>query len=77
MKYKIGDTIVLRDDLNANEWAYYNEDGTWEVCTEEMEKYKGGTYMIIGINDDFGNGYLLSNEDGCLYTDEMIERKIN
>lgn len=65
MKFKVGDKVRVRKDLEA-----YEEYGNFDF-SESMEKYKGKIVTIKAINSD---SYFIGEDNGDYYwTDEMFE----
>ena len=75
MKYKVGDKVRVRKYSDMAKEFGVNEDGDIPVTPalyfiKEMSIFCGGTFTILGINDD---GYsLLGDKDGFIFTDEML-----
>jgi hypothetical protein len=68
MKYKVGDKVKIREDLEVGE--HYGNDS----FTEEMEQYKGQIATIKEIGGIIYNGYYIDlDDDGWHWTDEMFE----
>lgn len=63
MKYKVGDKVKVREDLENN--VFYG--GT--RANEDMIKHRGKILTIRGIE---GGNYLMEEENWC-WTDEMLE----
>ena len=64
MKYKVGDKVRVKKDLEVGK-NYGNHD-----VVEDMEKYKGKEFII---NEVRRNYYRLKNENWYCWTDEMLE----
>ena len=65
MKYKVGDKVKVRDDLET-----FRMYGKYEF-EEEMEIHKGKEATIIGVYKD--NYDLNIDNDGFYWTDEMLK----
>lgn len=66
MKYKIGDKVKVRGDLEVDE-IY----GSVEYFIDEMEKYKG---TIVKIKDFIDGSYLIEEDNGAfVWADKMFE----
>ena len=64
MKYKVGDKVRVREDLEVGKkYGYYN-------VVEDMEKYKGKEFIINEVSRSY---YRLKNENWYCWTDEMLE----
>ena len=64
MKFKAGDKVRLRDDLEVGKkYGHYN-------VVEDMEKYKGKEFIINEVSRSY---YRLKNENWYCWTDEMLE----
>ena len=78
MKYKIGDKVVVREDLRRNR-EYFMESGidNSNTVTDEMMKLRGKVVTITDITNTSGNGqYVINNQEGrfsFLWTDEMFK----
>lgn len=66
-KYKVGDKVVVRNDLVLDKWygRYF-----W---TTSMDKFKGKIVTIEEELDSFYPGYHIKDMRGCAWTDEMFE----
>ena len=75
MKYKVGDKVKVREDLQTNK--DYNNC----TCVEEMEEYKGVVATITKCFDtdiDDDGAYEIDLDDGeWFWTDDMFERIAN
>ena len=75
MKYKVGDRVVVKEDLRKH-GKYFMESGidNSNTATDEMVKLRG---KVVTITDISGNGqYVINNQKGrfsFLWTDEMFE----
>ena len=64
MKFKVGDKVRIREDLEVGKkYGYYN-------IVEDMEKYKGKEFIINEVSRSY---YRLKNENWYCWTDEMLE----
>lgn len=75
MKYKIGDKIVVREDLRRNrEYSMESDIDNSNTAIDEMVKLRG---KVVTITDISGNGqYVINNQEGrfsFLWTDEMFK----
>lgn len=68
-KFKIGDSVMIKKDLITGV-KYYNEDGTGDIFTSRMRKYRGEEAVIIEVNS---MGYKLDIDDFHTYTESMLE----
>lgn len=67
MRYKVGDKVVIRNDLVEN--VYFMDDGYhYTDFVDSMEKYRGKT-LIVGKTS---TGYHI---EGWHFTDEMINHE--
>lgn len=67
MKYKVGDKVKIREDLDVDK-IY----GNWD-CSADMARCRG---MIATIVECYGNYYCIDVDDKCYnWTDEMFEEK--
>lgn len=65
MKYKVGDKVKIRKDLNTSEMY-----GDWD-CSLDMASYRG---MIATITNCYDDSYHIDVDDErCDWTDEMFE----
>ena len=65
MKYKVGDKVKIREDLDINKMY-----GGWD-CTNDMATCRGMITTIIKCNND---SYQIDADDGYyIWTDEMFE----
>lgn len=75
MKYKVGDKVVVREDLRRNR-EYSMESGidNSNTVTDEMMKLRG---KVVTVTDVSENGqYVINNQEGrfsFLWTDEMFK----
>lgn len=69
-KYKIGETVRVRDDLVVGD-IYYMEDGTWNVFAEAMKEFLGKDVKIISTES---NQYQIEGSSKN-WTDEMFLSK--
>ena len=65
MKYKVGDKVKVREDLEVDK-----RYGTEEFI-EEMEEYKGKIVTIDTVNED--DYYIEEDKQSWSWTDEMLE----
>ena len=64
MKYKVGDKVRIREDLEVGKnYGHYN-------VVEDMGKYKGKEFIINEVSRSY---YRLKNENWYCWTDEMLE----
>lgn len=75
MKYKIGDKVVVREDLRRNrEYSMESDIDNSNTVTDEMMKLRG---KVVTVTDVSENGqYVINNQEGrfsFLWTDEMFE----
>lgn len=70
MKYKPGDIVTIREDLEDGE-VYYMEDGSHNTAVGEMLDLCGTRQIIKLIAS--GQYRLEGDESYCLWTDEMFE----
>lgn len=69
MKYKVGDKVKIRKDLNTSEMY-----GSWD-CSLDMASYRG---MIATIINCYNDSYHIDVDDECYdWTDEMFEDDVN
>ena len=68
MKFKIGDKVVIRNDLEIGK-KYYMTDGRSDVFTQIMVPVLGKEATIIGYTKI---GYRLDIDPFHNYTDEML-----
>lgn len=73
MKYKIGDTVTIRNDLvNSVNSIYFMDNKMYsDDCTDEMVDQGGKQFTILNA---FSQGYELENI-GYNWTDEMFVDK--
>lgn len=69
-KFQLGDEVMVRKDLITGV-KYHNEDGSGDIFTSRMRKYRGKEATIIGINN---LGYELDIDDFHTYTESMLQR---
>ena len=71
MKYKVGDKVRVRDDLEIGKWYSMNNRTFSDFVNSEMVKFKGEDVTIL---DDNCFGMYLVKEDGGKWhwTDEMF-----
>ena len=71
MKYKVGDKVRVRDDLEIGKWYSMNNRTFSDFVNSEMVKFKGEDVTIL---DDKCFGMYLVKEDGGKWhwTDEMF-----
>ncbi len=67
MKHKVGDTVTIRKDLNAN--VRYGID----TLVDEMVEFIGYTTEIVEVNDDEKFYSLAVDNEKWNWTDEMLE----
>lgn len=65
MKYKVGDKVKVREDLEVDK-----RYGTEEFI-EEMEEYKGKIVTIDTVNED--DYYIEEDKQSWSWTEEMLE----
>jgi len=66
-KFKVGDLVRVRPDLNTQRWDYYASD--------DALQYRGKTARIVKIYADWG--YLLCIDRGAnLWVDSMVRKVI-
>ena len=75
MKYKIGDKVVVREDLRRNrEYSMGSGIDNSNTVTDEMMKLRG---KVVTVTDVSENGqYVINNQEGrfsFLWTDEMFK----
>lgn len=69
MKYKVGDKVKIREDLDINKMY-----GGWD-CSNDMTTCRGMIATIIKCEDD---SYQIDADDGYyIWTDEMFEDCVN
>lgn len=68
-KYKIGDTVWLRQDLEAGK-TYYGEDGSHNSFVSSMKSMQGIPLTIAYLDED---GYHAGENSVWGFTDEMID----
>ena len=67
MKYKVGDKVKIREDLDTNEMY-----GAWD-CSTNMKHCSGMIATIVRCNDD-SDCYQIDVDDKCYnWSDEMFE----
>lgn len=67
MKYKVGDKVKIREDLNTSKMY-----GSWD-CSLDMASYRG---MIATIINCYNDSYHIDVDDECYdWTDEMFENR--
>ena len=64
MKYKVGDKVRIREDLEVGK-DYGNHD-----VVEDMKKYEGKEFIIDEVRRNY---YRLKDENWYYWTDEMLE----
>jgi len=66
MKYKVGDWVKVREDLEKNKY---------DKCrfTQDMEQYKGKIFQIESSHSNWGDYYILRNADTWAWSEEMLE----
>ena len=70
MKYKPGDKVRVREDLEAYR-EYRMESGYTDTAVEEMLLFRGKIVTIFGFSD---NAYLVEEDtENWNWTDEMFE----
>ena len=75
MKYKIGDKVVVREDLRRNrEYSMESDIDNSNTAIDEMMKLRGKVVTVTDVNK---NGqYVINNQKGrfsFLWTDEMFK----
>lgn len=65
MKYKVGDKVRVRKDLEVN--SAYGNDGYYANFTKQMTKYR-----VVTISE-VGSGSYSVEENAYAYTDEMFD----
>ena len=75
MKYKVGDKVVVREDLRRNrEYSMESDIDNSNTATDEMMKLRG---KVVTVTDVSENGqYVINNQKGrfsFLWTDEMFK----
>lgn len=75
-KYKVGDKVVVREDLRTDVPKYYMADKSDHNCVvDEMLKYRGNTLTIKVAS---AGGYRLEEDNECwTWTDEMFSEPKN
>ena len=69
MKYKVGDKVLVREDLVVDQW--YGKD----IFINEMIPLKG---KIVTISKIAGEKYeIIEDPEGCWWTDEMFFGKVS
>lgn len=68
-KYKVGDTVWLREDLEAGK-TYYSEDGSHNSFVSLMKSMQGIPLTIAYLDE---NGYHAGENSVWGFTDEMID----
>jgi hypothetical protein len=68
MKYKVGDKVRVKSDLQVGETYGSN------TFIESMANHFGQGAIITEIDE--GNGYMLDIDEACRYTEEMLEKPI-
>lgn len=71
-KYKPGDIVVVRSDLNTTTKYKMEQSSHWNVATNAMTKLRGCCVTIQKIPY---TQYEISELPGCCWTDEMFEGK--
>ena len=67
-KYKVGDKVVVSEDIRDDDSVYYMDEGMY--ATGDMVELRGRTVTITSANED---GYTIKEDDwGCIWTDEMF-----
>jgi hypothetical protein len=64
MKYKVGDKVKIRSDLQVHKFYGPNE------FTSPMREWLG---QVVEINSIYQDSYLMIDGRGYIWTDEMIE----
>jgi hypothetical protein len=64
MKYKVGDKVKIRSDLQVHKFYGPNE------FTSPMREWLG---QVVEINSIYQDSYLMIDGRGYMWTDEMIE----
>ena len=72
MKYKIGDKVRVREDLEVDR-DYYMESGVCDTFVEEMAHFRGKVVTICGFRDE---EYLVEEDtENWSWTDGMFENE--
>lgn len=69
MKFKAGDKVRVREDLNRNKIYYMDDKSVGDTCVDEMMEYAGKFVTIEKVC----NGKYRIDETGYNWTDEMFE----
>lgn len=65
MKYRVGDKVRVRNDLETLQ--FYGDD----FFTSSMERFKGQIVTIIGVGKN--KYFIKEDESRCYWTEEMFE----
>lgn len=69
MRYKIGEKVRIKNDLERNKMYYMYGGGEWNTCNNAMMSFRGSIATISGYN----SGQYRLHECGYFWTDEMFE----
>lgn len=67
-KYKVGDRVIVADDLSSGERYYMDGSDEYDYATPEMEKHQG---QVVTISTASKRGYQI-REDSWHWTDGMF-----
>ena len=73
MKYKVGDKVKIREDLNCSD-RYYMENGASDTVNIEMLKLAG---KVVTIERITSYGKYTIQEDSWRWTDGLFEKRIS
>ena len=72
MKYKVGDKVIIRKDLNVRDTYEMEGGGNADICTNAMIKLGGEVATIVRCNNDH-DCYDIDLDKSYSWTDEMFE----
>lgn len=68
MRYRVGDLVRVRKDLNpGNDYPYEGETNDRLFFNPSMKKFRGKIGRITKVTDDELDEYLISIDDGVWY----------
>ena len=69
-KFKVGDKVIVRSDLNGEDMYYSEDKKTWDDCTSEMLALRGKTVTIKEVCKS--GAYQICEGGFWRWTDEMF-----